>query len=141
MTDLGWQEVALRCGESLTNVAACYGLKRTTLTMRRQRAGLPSLSHRQAHRCKGATHPAWKGGRFLTGEGYVRLLTPHHPNADHQGYMLEHRLVVEKDLGRFLTADEVVHHINGVKDDNRIENLQLFESQDAHTAFHKLLGW
>lgn len=66
-------------------------------------------------------------------DGYIELYCPNHPNArKHTRYILEHRLVMEKHLGRYLTRTEVVHHKNGVKDDNRIENLELFESNARH---------
>lgn len=66
----------------------------------------------------------WNGGIYIN-RGYRKLLRPNHPNADIDGYVLEHRLVMEKSIGRLLTKDEEVHHINGNKTDNRIENLQL----------------
>lgn len=64
----------------------------------------------------------WRGGRSLK-DGYVILRMPEHPNAFPNGYFPEHRLVMEKKLGRYLEQAEVVHHINGNKQDNRIENL------------------
>lgn len=73
----------------------------------------------------GANHPHWKGGRWLTTGGYISLLRHDHPLADSCGYVLEHRLVVEPSLGRTLLPSEVVHHTNGIKDDNRIENLEI----------------
>lgn len=85
---------------------------------------------------RGAGHHAWKGGRQVDLGGYVRLHTPNHPNADAKGYVLEHRLKMEKKLGRYLTADEVVHHRNDNPSDNRIQNLQLFPDNAAHKAHH-----
>ena len=83
---------------------------------------------------EGERHYAWKGRR-IDKDGYVLIHVKGHPNArKHTPYILEHRLVMEEFLGRFLAPDEVVHHISGVKDDNRIENLQLFENNAAHLA-------
>ena len=66
-------------------------------------------------------------------DGYIELHTPGHPNAKkYTAYILEHRLVMEKALGRFLDKREVVHHRNGDKQDNRIDNLELFSSNGEH---------
>jgi hypothetical protein len=70
----------------------------------------------------------WKGGRTVR-DGYVKLYRPEHPNADGYGYVAEHRVVMEDRLGRLLDRCETVHHINGDKMDNRLENLQLHHSQ------------
>lgn len=71
----------------------------------------------------------WRGGRQTTSYGYVYVyLPPDHAFAEmrtSKGYVLEHRLVMAQNLGRPLTSKETVHHINGVRDDNRLENLQL----------------
>jgi hypothetical protein len=64
-------------------------------------------------------------------KGYIHLWRPKHPMAMKTGYLAEHRLVMAEQLGRMLTADEVVDHINGVKDDNRPENLRVL-SKKAH---------
>ncbi len=79
----------------------------------------------------------WKGGR-IEDSGYVYLRLPQHPQAHRNGYVAEHRIVMEKHIGRFLRKDEVVHHINGVIDDNRIENLKLFKNQNKHIRLHNL---
>lgn len=89
----------------------------------------------------GPLHPSWKGGRIkCKRDGYVRVYSPGHPfavsNTKGGGkYVLEHRLVMEKVLGRYLHPDEDVNHRNGVKDDNRPENLRLV-SHFAHFEEH-----
>lgn len=80
---------------------------------------------------KGELSSGWKGGRYTTKrDGYVYIYAPENINAikggkGGGGYVLEHRLVMEKKLGRFLLKGEDVHHINGNKQDNRIKNLML----------------
>lgn len=64
--------------------------------------------------------------------GYRLVYQPNHPNCYHDGYIPEHVLVVEASLGRYLKKPECVHHVNGDRLDNRIENLTLFSSQSEH---------
>jgi len=72
----------------------------------------------------GIKSASWKGGRLKTKEGYIRIRLPNKR-------VMEHRLVMEKHLGRKLKPfpAEIIHHKNGRKDDNRIENLQLVTFQ------------
>ena len=65
-------------------------------------------------------------------KGYWFIYMPEHPNCGKQGYFAEHRLIMEKKLGRYLKSPEIVHHINHNIIDNRIENLMLFGSISEH---------
>jgi len=67
----------------------------------------------------------WKGGVRMTWRGYRDLWKPEHPDSKKSGYIFEHRLVMSDFLGRPLTDKEVVHHRNGNRQDNGIENLEL----------------
>ena len=66
----------------------------------------------------GKNNPRWKGGRTTHGQGYILVRFP-------KKRVFEHRLIMEKVLGRSLKKDEMIHHRNGIKDDNRIENLEI----------------
>jgi hypothetical protein len=72
------------------------------------------------------------GRRITDKDGYVLVRKPEHPFANSTGYVREHRLVMERSIGRHLTPDEVVHHIDGNKANNSSENLQLFASNSDH---------
>lgn len=85
----------------------------------------------------GNKHHFWKGGIKTTVQGYRKIKLRTHPFCDVNGYVMEHRLVMETHLGRYLLPTEVVHHINGEVSDNRIENLMLFSSLGKHTAYHR----
>lgn len=68
-------------------------------------------------------------------DGYVCVYVKNHPNSNKDGYVMEHILVMEEFLGRYLTPSEVVHHINHQRDDNRIQNLELM-TKSSHSSFH-----
>jgi len=78
-----------------------------------------------------------KRKRIINRQGYIFLYVPGHPNRTRQGYVAEHRLIFENKLGRYLNHMEVIHHINEKREDNRIENLMLFESNSKHLSFHR----
>lgn len=75
-------------------------------------------------------------------KGYVLVHRPRHPWAQKSGYVAEHRIVMEQKLGRFLLPLETVHHKNGVKDDNRPENLEVWYSgQPSGQRPEDLVTW
>lgn len=86
----------------------------------------------------GEANPFWRGGRMTQSDGYILIYCPDHPAARSPkgNYVLEHRLVMEKHLGRYLTPNEVVHHIDGNIQNNRIENLRLFDRNGDHLRKH-----
>lgn len=116
-------KVCEQCGEEY--VIAPYHAKASRYCSR----ACFGLTRRGLAEFKGPASPAWRGGR-QTIRGYVRVYAPDHHSLQHRRhgrrYVLEHRLVMEQHLGRPLGPEERVHHINGVKDDNRIENLELW---------------
>jgi predicted Zn-ribbon and HTH transcriptional regulator len=77
---------------------------------------------------KGAENPMWKDGRWAASSGYIHIKVG-------DKILLEHRYVMEKHLGRLLSSDEIVHHKNRDKTDNRIENLEIM-SRSAHAKEH-----
>jgi hypothetical protein len=89
---------------------------------------------------KGKKSHAWRGGEKKHSQGYVYIFHPNHPSCKNKKstnvYVFEHRLVMEKHLGRYLKPEEVVHHINDIKSDNRLENLKLFSNPAEHHKFH-----
>ena len=82
----------------------------------------------------GAKNPRWKNGKYKAKTGYIFIQKTEHPNCDCKGYIMEHRLVVEKQIGRYLLLTEKVHHI-GAKNDNRPHMLMAFINHSAHKRF------
>jgi len=78
-------------------------------------------------------HPAWKGGKTNNGNGYITV------REKSRITKLEHRLVMEKYIGRKLTKEEVVHHIDENRKNNHISNLMLFKNNSEHIKHHAKL--
>lgn len=81
----------------------------------------------------GKDHYNWKGGKKYDTRGYLMI------RVGVRKYRPEHVIVMEQTLGRQLTEDEAVHHKNGIKDDNRLENLQLV-TKSEHSKIHNSLA-
>lgn len=91
--------------------------------------GVYAVGHKPSQRgragLRGEASPTWKGGRFIDRNGYVSVITPlEHPRRGLR--IAEHRLIMERKLERYLEKGESVHHLNGIRDDNRPENLELW---------------
>lgn len=112
------KEIADRLGKT-------QGAVRDTIWKYKLRGELPQGAPR------GHLNGSYKGGERIDADGYMRIRFPRHPYSS-GGYVQEHRLVMEAHLGRLLTQQEVVHHKNDNTLDNRIENLELFQSNGEH---------
>jgi hypothetical protein len=84
---------------------------------------------------KGELSSSWKGGRRLNG-GYVYVHMPKHPFADGHGYVPEHRLVIERAIGRFLKLSEMPHHVDENRSNNAPNNLVLCQDRAYHNLLH-----
>jgi len=109
--------------------------------IKRQKTGLCSHCCLQSKRVTyhGHGHPCWKGGRNRVRGGWIQVYIERsdffYSMADKNNYVLEHRLIMAKHLNRCLLPWEIVHHKNGVRDDNRLGNLKLFSIQAQHLPY------
>ena len=105
----------------------------TTTNLRKNR-------HKSCGCLRGGTD-SWNYKEKVYKNGYVFVWSPDHPRS-YQNRVREHILVMEKHLGRYLTDDEQIHHINGIRDDNRIKNLELWsKSQPSGTRVEDKVKW
>lgn len=121
-------EISQKIGRSenaVSHFASRNGIRRDKAT---------EFKHRSDAR-KGEGTPTFKGYRRKTAKGYYVRYVPWHPCASKDGLVMEHRLVMEGLIGRFLTPDEVVHHIDGNKQNNDPSNLELM-TKKQHSIFH-----
>lgn len=119
-------EIAAELG--VTQGAVHYWMKRYNIPARTKDDGVRLA--RQQNRFKNSNNPRWAGGKRRTRDGYILQLVPDHPLADSNGYVRQHHLVYHELVGPIPKGFHI-HHKNGIKDDNRLENLELM-SPEAH---------
>lgn len=90
---------------------------------------------------KKANEIRWKNHQYCyRANGYIMIKVKDHPFANKRGYVYQHRLIMEKNLKRYLTPEEIVHHKDGIKTNNDFSNLVMFRSTGEHTSYHLLRG-
>jgi hypothetical protein len=119
-------------GESASQIGRCCGISGQKVCYWLIKWGISKRPHKFQLGHKLNTIKSRKTDGF----GYILIYKPVHPNAS-RGFVREHRLVMEDVLGRLLTRDEVVHHINNDPSDNRPENLEV-ASQSTHARDHRI---
>lgn len=88
---------------------------------------------------KGQPCPNFKGGH-QDKRGYFYLWNPNHPSAQKKGYINRSIIVMEKVIGRYLHNNEIVHHLNGIRNDDRPENLRVM-TKEEHARYHTKQRW
>lgn len=124
-------------GVMKTNGEAHRGLKKSPEECRRIGNMRRGTHHsEEAKRKISEAHKIHRAGhKKIRDDGYIEIYYPDHPDSTADGYVMEHRLIMEKEIGRRLKKDEVVHHINHIRTDNRIENLKLMTFSE-HMSLH-----
>ncbi len=134
-------EILYSSGMSFRQIANLYDVNTETVSRYCRRVGIKARSAGEAvrfgHKTGNIVHrwkPPNKGYQYTRNDGYVCLTRPDDPNADTTGRLYEHRKVMAGVLGRPLTKEEIVHHLNGNPSDNRPENLMLV-TRNNHDTF------
>lgn len=125
--------------KSQNDLSAKYGVSNVIIARYLKKYKIPVRDHKTANHVNNTSfrNKNWRGGRKITPEGYITIYDPIHPRAINGTYVYEHRAVMEKHLGRYLEKDEHIHHINGNRLDNRIENLKKLTSSE-HAKIHAI---
>ena len=119
---------------SLQKVADYFGVSKKLILNHMKRFDIPR-NPRPSKKKKPKKIDTFHKGYIITWNGYKMIYKPEHPHSDGKGYIREHILVMEKHLGRYLTEDEIVHHIDENKLNNDISNLRLMTKYE-HKCYH-----
>lgn len=115
-------------GMTIAEIAALVGCSRPPVQKTLRRLGLSRPAKPRTGALDGHRNPAWRGGRHARVDGYIEVWTP-------TGKRLEHRVVMERHIGRALAEHEVVHHRDGNKTNNDPANLEV-TTQSEHARHH-----
>jgi len=126
--DIDVLRILFHAGMTIKELAAVFNCSSYPIVRRLREMGLRRTAGPRQGIGSGDKNPAWRGGRRVKPNGYVLIWTS-------DGTKYEHRLVMEKHLGRVLATTEIVHHIDGDRSNNKIENLKL-TTQSIHASIH-----
>ncbi len=131
--DKAWLiEEFINKNRDVKNIAEELGCARWTVVKALQRLKIRKFPDRSQEKVDPSLPPGVKKRR----DGYIMVFRRDHPNAGPQGYIMQHRLVAEEALGRYLTGIEEVHHLNLSRSDNRLSNLLVMADHGMHRRFH-----
>lgn len=125
-------------GMTQKEVADILGVSQKVVCKFMKRSNIPARKAAKRDQT-GSKNSFWNGGKTQDEFGYVMVQCKEHPRASKcGGYVPEHILIAEKKIGRYLTENEVVHHINGRKWDNKPENLSVM-TKSEHSKLHWMI--
>lgn len=127
----------LKKKRSMNSIANELNVSKIIVSRYLDKYEIPKRTKSEQQKREGAVN--WRGGKCITTHGYVKIFLPDHPFASSAGYVYEHRLVVEKSIGRYLTSDEIVHHIDQNKKNNDVHNLLVLSAKN-HAKLHQFLN-
>jgi len=135
LTEQYWKKQLSSC-----QIAKICGVRKNAILRSMKKLNIPrrTLSEARKGKFSGSNNAQWKGGRSVAKGGYVYIYVFEHPNKNNRNCVFEHRLIMEKHIGRYLYLWETVHHINGIKTDNRIENLKLLPGNEHNTRVQEV---
>lgn len=122
---------------SINKISREFDVNQSVIRKYLKRYDIPLRDHKESNQISnsGSGNHKWKGGKKTHSDGYIMLSIPDYPSADPNGYVYEHRYVMEQHLGRFLKTDEHIHHVNEIKSDNNLSNLKVL-TRSEHARIH-----